>query len=85
MAKSAKSTKPVDFEKAMAELQTLVDKMEQGEFSLEESIRQFERGIELTRQCSDALKTAEQKVQQLTAGADGEQLREFELPDDEQA
>ena len=84
MAKSAKTSKPVDFEKAMAELQTLVDKMEQGEFSLEESINQFERGIELTRQCSDALKTAEQKVQQLTGSADGEQLREFDLPNDEQ-
>ena len=83
VAKSAKSAKPVDFEKAMAELQTLVEKMEQGEFTLEESIRQFERGIELTRQCSEALKKAEQKVQQLTSTTDGEELREFELPDEE--
>ena len=67
----------------MTELQTLVEKMEQGAFSLEESVKQFERGIELTRQCQQALKAAEQKVQQLTSTAEGETLREFELPEDD--
>lgn len=51
------------FEKALAELETLVEKMEQGDLSLEESLKQFERGVTLTRSCQQALDEAEQKVQ----------------------
>ncbi|MEE8343434.1 MAG: exodeoxyribonuclease VII small subunit [Gammaproteobacteria bacterium] len=52
-----------DFEKALQELEGLVEKMEAGELSLEDSLGHFERGIELTRTCQKALKAAEQKVQ----------------------
>lgn len=55
--------KPIDFEKALDELESLVERMEQGESSLEDSLKDFERGIELTRQCQAALAEAEQKVQ----------------------
>lgn len=58
-----KSKKPLDFEAALAELEKLVDKMEAGEAPLEDSLRDFERGIELTRTCQQALEAAEQKVQ----------------------
>ncbi len=58
-----KKTKAFDFESALAELETLVDRMEQGETSLEASLQDFERGIELTRACQAALQEAEQKVQ----------------------
>ena len=58
-----KSTKTIDFEKALDELETLVERMEQGESSLEDSLKDFERGIELTRSCQNALAEAEQKVQ----------------------
>lgn len=51
-----------NFETALAELNQLVEKMEQGGLSLEQSLQDFERGIALTRQCQAALKTAEQKV-----------------------
>lgn len=51
-----------DFEKALADLETLVSSMEEGELSLEESLKAFEKGIKLTRDCQGALKTAEQKV-----------------------
>ncbi len=61
-----------DFEKALQELEGLVEKMEAGELSLEDSLGHFERGIELTRTCQKALKAAEQKVQILLA-KDGEQ------------
>jgi exodeoxyribonuclease VII small subunit len=59
------ATKPnedFNFEAALAELNQLVEKMERGGISLEESLADFERGIALTRQCQQALKTAEQKV-----------------------
>jgi exodeoxyribonuclease VII small subunit len=52
-----------DFEAALSELETLVERMERGDLSLEESLRQFEQGIKLTRSCQQALQDAEQKVQ----------------------
>lgn len=56
-----------DFETAMTELETLVQRMESGELSLEASLKEFERGVQLTRICQDALKAAEQRVRLLTA------------------
>ena len=60
------------FEKSLKELEALVAKMEQGNLSLEESLQHFERGIQLTRTCQQALKEAEQKVEILlkTSGQD---------------
>ena len=52
-----------DFERMLKELETLVARLEQGELSLDESLRQFERGVELARLCEQALKAAEQKVE----------------------
>jgi len=54
------------FEQALAELETLVESLERGELSLEESLKSFERGVELTRSCQQSLKAAEQKVRILT-------------------
>lgn len=51
------------FEESLAELEQLVDQMEQGELSLEDSLKSFERGVALTRTCQKALQEAEQKVQ----------------------
>ena len=51
------------FEEAMEELEKLVEQMERGDISLEESLKSFERGIKLTRTCQQALQEAEQKVQ----------------------
>ncbi len=53
------------FETALKELEGLVERMEKGDRSLEESLHDFERGVTLTRQCQEALKMAEQKVQLL--------------------
>ena len=61
--KRSKKDSPPDFETALEELETLVEQMEAGEITLEESLQHFERGILLTRTCQDALKAAEQKVE----------------------
>ena len=62
----AKKTPPEpDFESALRELESLVEKMEQGDLSLEDSLKQFERGVILSRICQQALKSAEQKVEML--------------------
>ena len=58
-----KSTKKPDFETALTELEELVETLEQGDISLEESLKLFERGVTLTRNCQTSLKQAEQKVQ----------------------
>jgi len=54
-----------DFEAALTELEKIVEKMESGEQSLEESLKDFQRGIELTRTCQKSLKEAEQRVEKL--------------------
>jgi len=59
-----KSTAP-DFETAMKELEQIVESMENNQLTLEESLKQFERGVELSRICQSNLKKAEQKVEQL--------------------
>jgi len=58
-----KKQKTLDFETALEELETLVERMENGESSLEDSLKDFERGIELTRSCQTALAEAEQKIE----------------------
>jgi len=69
-----------DFEAALAELEKIVERLEQGELSLEESLRQFERGVLLTRSCQKALRQAEQKIRVLSAGADGEPVEQDFAP-----
>ena len=56
----------IDFESALEELESLVSKMESGELSLDDSLKAFERGIELTRTCQSTLEAAELKIQILT-------------------
>ena len=56
---------PFVFETAVAELDQLVQKMESGELSLEDSLQAFEQGVKLTSQCQQALSSAEQRVQLL--------------------
>ena len=56
----------VSFETALVELESLVERMEAGDLSLEDSLAAFERGVKLTRHCQSALKNAELKVKVLT-------------------
>lgn len=61
---TAEAAPPVpDFEASLAELEAIVDKLEQGDLSLDDSLKQFERGVQLTRVCQKALRQAEQKVE----------------------
>lgn len=77
-----KSTTAPDFEAALAELEKLVETMESGEQSLEETLAAFQKGIELTRSCQEGLKAAEQKVEQLIQ-KNGKYLTEPVEPEDE--
>ena len=73
-----------DFETALRELEQLVDKMENGNFGLEESLQQFERGVSLTRACQKALSEAEQKVRILMQDNDKQGLEPFTGDENEQ-
>ncbi|MCP3751826.1 exodeoxyribonuclease VII small subunit [Pseudomonas sp. SBB6] len=61
----ARKKASIDFEQSLADLQALVERLENGELSLEDSLTAFEQGISLTRDCQSALAQAEQKVQVL--------------------
>lgn len=68
---------PAAFEKALAELEGIVQRLEQGQQSLVEALNEFERGIQLARICEQGLKDAEQLVEQLLQGPDGASLTAF--------
>lgn len=79
---NSSSTSIADFEKSLDELEKLVRDLEQGELSLEQSLAAFERGVKLTRDCQSALKTAEQRVEQLVQNSDGSlETRPFSADD----
>lgn len=60
---AAKKSYP--FEQSLEKLEKLVERMEEGDLSLEDSLKNFEEGIKLTRECQQALATAEQRVKLL--------------------
>jgi exodeoxyribonuclease VII small subunit len=67
-----------DFESALGELEALVQRMEAGDLTLEESLSAFERGIALSKQCQSALSAAELRVKALTEGEAGPTLSDLE-------
>ena len=60
-----KTEKLPDFEEALKELEALVEQLESGDLNLDQSLKQFQRGIELTRHCQGVLEQAQQTVEQL--------------------
>ena len=58
------------FEAALAQLESLVSRLESGDLPLDEALRTFEQGVRLTRECQSALASAQQKVQQLLQRGD---------------
>jgi exodeoxyribonuclease VII small subunit len=79
MNKSAE-TKP-GFEEALSELELLVERLESGELSLDQSLQQFKRGVELTRHCQGILDQAQQVVEQLVDPNDETSAVPFESAD----
>lgn len=79
-AKAKKAPDQPDFETAIKELEELVKTLEQGDLSLEESLRHFERGVLLTRTCQKSLNQAQQKVDMLLQDQ-GEAGELVDMPD----
>jgi len=74
--------KAVNLEKALTDLEDIVEELESGDLPLEKAMKKFEEGIKLTRSCQAALKDAEQKVEILLKSAGGDDLEEFEIDEE---
>lgn len=79
MSEAAAAPGELDFERALAELEQRVRRLEAGDLALEEALRLYEQGVELARTCHEKLEAAEQRVSQLVRGARG--IDERPLPD----
>lgn len=75
---SKPTDKEPDFEETLADLEKLVAKLEDGDLSLDDSLAEFKRGIDLTRQCQSVLEHAQQTVDELTRPDDPDSLKAFE-------
>ncbi len=74
-----------DFEKRLADLETVVERLEQGDLPLDEAVRLFERGMLLSESCKKELNEAEGRIQVLIERAGGTmQARELEVPVEEE-
>ena len=74
------------FEKQLTALESVVERLEQGELSLEESVRLFEEGLKLSDACKKELEAAEGKIQMLVdRGRAGIKVVDFETEEDEAA
>ena len=71
MTQSAAEIAKMPFEAALAELESIVDKLEKGSVALEDSIKLYERGESLKKHCDDLLKNAEMRIEKIALGADG--------------
>lgn len=69
--------RPPDLEKSLNELEDIVQQLEEGDLPLEKALKQFEKGVKLSRDCQTALRAAEQRVEILMKGA----LKDFDEDD----
>jgi len=76
-----KSTQKAGFEQALSDLENLVEQLESGDLSLDQSLKQFKRGVELTRHCQGILEQAQQIVEQLIEANDESSAVPFENND----
>ena len=78
-----KEKKAIDFEQQLETLEALVESLEDGGLSLEDSLTSFEQGIKLARDCQQALKQAEQKVELLMRQGDELVSQPFDADSDD--
>ena len=76
-----KTTQEAGFEQALSDLENLVEQLESGELSLDQSLKQFKRGVELTRHCQGILEQAQQIVEQLIETSNESSAVPFESSD----
>lgn len=84
MAEKGKSLQKLSFEEALEKLEKIVQDLESGELSLEDSVKSFEKGIELSKLCKKKLESAEERVKKIVEQEGGGfDLELFEEPEGE--
>lgn len=78
-AKSSAGAKKENFEGALKRLEEIVEKLEEGELALDESLKLFEEGIEISRFCTKKLSEAEKKVEKLVKVGEGFKTEKFQV------
>jgi exodeoxyribonuclease VII small subunit len=73
---------PANFEKALEQLEANVERLENGELSLEDALQAFEKGVAASRACTQWLEQTRQRVQVLMRDAEGDMHLDFLEPDD---
>jgi exodeoxyribonuclease VII small subunit len=74
-----------DFEKHLTQLETVVERLERGDLTLDESVRLFEEGMKLSQACKQELEQAEGRIQVLVEGKGGRmQVAELEVEEDDE-
>ncbi|HEX7720365.1 MAG TPA: exodeoxyribonuclease VII small subunit [Woeseiaceae bacterium] len=68
--------KPLNLEKSLEQLESLIDELESGDLPLDTAMKKFEEGVRLTRSCQSALKDAEQRVEILLKSTGGDEVLE---------
>ncbi|MGH8298179.1 MAG: exodeoxyribonuclease VII small subunit [Steroidobacteraceae bacterium] len=81
MSENKAENKVPDFEQALAELEALVERLERGDLPLDEALKTFERGVELTRHCQSSLRSAQQRVEILLKRNGQPESEPFAIPD----
>jgi exodeoxyribonuclease VII small subunit len=71
--------KTPDLEKTLSQLEEIVQELEEGDIPLEKALKQFEKGVKLSRDCQTALQAAEQRVKILLDG----ELKDLEAAEDD--
>jgi exodeoxyribonuclease VII small subunit len=79
----AGDSQPADFESSLNELEKLVERLERGDLPLDEALKTFERGVELTRHCQTSLQAAQQKVEILLKRSGQPHAEPFAVPEDD--
>jgi exodeoxyribonuclease VII small subunit len=67
----AETRKEPSFEEALGRIEEIVERLEQGDLALDESLRLFQEGVDLSRRCQAVLDDAQRKIEQLVRAADG--------------
>ena len=77
MGKSGEISNGVKFEEALKRLERIVQELEQGKLSLDDSLKKYEEGIKLSRFCHKTLQAAQKKIQVLTKKGEGWETKPF--------
>lgn len=76
-------SKEIKFEEGMEKLEQIANELEKGNLDLDESVKKFEEGMKISKQCSDMLQEAEKKITMLIKNSDGELQEENFIQEEE--